>query len=703
MSSILDVLNNEQQEACKTVDGPVIVYSGAGTGKTRTLTARVAYMVSECHIKPYYILAITFTKKATNEMRERLNTLLADDSHYLNISTIHSLCVKILRHHIDRLGYKKNFEILDDDDSIKAVAEIIKKLDFDKNVISPRSISAIISNFKNGMSQIPSKFMPIYEGYEAELKNNNQLDFDDLLIKVDELFTNYPDVLTYYQDFYRYILVDEFQDTNSIQYSIIKKLASRDKNIFVVGDDDQSIYSFRGATPENMNRFKKDFPGTKEIILNQNYRSSNIILKGANNLINNNTNRVEKNLYSNINGAKDDVVIQQAYFYDVEVNFVCEEIKRLIQEGYCEYKDFAILYRNSAISHNFETTLTAYGIPFNVYGGFSYMKRKEIKDIISYIRFVVDPEKVAHFKRIINIKPRGIGEKTIQKIIDIREQTGLTLLDSIVELCKETQSSKNKALLEFRESIIHLQDILETMSLQEFFDELVAESGILEGLAAEDDLNGTNKVDNVKELSSLIVHIDHNPEYQDYTNADKLREGIDDLILEQSFDNAEKPDAVTISTIHSVKGLEFKVVFVVALEEGIFPSQRDDSEVEEERRCAYVAFTRAKNLLYLTCSEKRMIYGHYVYNKPSRFLREFVYNNASYVDTTINHQKSSSSAYDDIPVTERIYNVGDRVNHKFFGYGKVLSVEDKTIKVIFDKTNEIKTILRDYLGMTVIK
>ncbi len=694
MASILDILNKEQLEAVQTVDGPVMVFAGAGTGKTKTLTARIAYMVLEKNIKPYNILAITFTKKATNEMKERLSSILDENAHSLNISTIHSLCVKILRRNIDNIGFAKNFEIIDDEDVQKILGEIFKNQDIDKKAFSTKLAAKMIGDYKNGISSLNSIIEPIYKEYEEYLKKNNYLDFDDLLLKTEILFKTCPDVLETYQRYFHYILVDEFQDTNKVQYSIIKMLASALGNLFVVGDDDQSIYSFRGATVDNMLNFTKDYPNAKVVKLLKNYRSHNSILKGANAVIRNNQIREPKQLYSDEEGSINDVIVQEAYYYEAEVRYVVNEIAHLVRQNGYKYSDIAVLYRNSAISRNFEMAFLEERIPYNIFGGFSYLKRKEVKDIISYFRFICDPNRVAHFKRIINLQPRGIGDKTISKVVALMEELNVSLFDAIDVIYKENPSSKNTSLVEFKDMICDFIKKIETMPLVEFFDYLVDKTGYLELLKEEDMLNNTNRVDNLKEFKSVLYNIDENINDEGLSQKDKVRIGIDDIMLDQSFEDDARADAVTLSTIHSVKGLEFEVVFVVALEEGIFPSVREDVEIEEERRVAYVAFTRAKSKIYLSCAQSRLIYGRVVRNKISRFLSEYLTAEDVKENVELQKEKEASSGGE--------MRVGAKVNHKYFGYGKVVALDDMFVQIIFDKDQSIKKIKRDYPHIKVL-
>lgn len=695
MSSILDILNEEQALAVKTIDGPVMVFAGAGTGKTKTLTARIAYMVSECGVRPYNILAITFTKKATNEMRDRLAGILDEEAKYLNISTIHSLCVKILRRNIDKIGYSKNFEIIDEDDVQKILGDIFKNQQVDKKAFSTKLASKMISDYKNGIGSLNGVINPIYNEYQAFLKQNNFLDFDDLLLKVEELFNQDAVTLASYQEKFKYILVDEFQDTNKVQYNIIKMLANKYNNLFVVGDDDQSIYSFRGASLDNMLNFTKDYPQAKVVKLLKNYRSHNSILKGANAVIKNNQIREPKQLYSDVEGSLNDVIIQEAYYYEAEVRFVCNEIAHLVRQNGLRYSDIAVLYRNSAISRNFELAFLEERIPYNIYGGFSYLKRKEVKDIISYFRFICDTNRITHFKRIINLESRGIGDKTINKVIEIMDAEDCSLFNAIEIIYQSNPTSKNQVLLDFKTMIEDFVEKIEKMPLVEFFDYLVDKTGYLELLKEEDLNNNTNRADNLQEFKSVLYNIDVTLADEELSQKDKVRIGIDDIMLDQSFEEESRPDAVTLSTIHSVKGLEFEVVFVVALEEGIFPSVREDVEIEEERRVAYVAFTRAKSRIYLSCAQSRLIYGRIVRNKISRFLSEYL--------TAEDVKEACEKAKEKENESNGEMTVGSKVNHKYFGYGKVVALDEMFVQIIFEKDQSIKKIKRDYPHIKVLE
>lgn len=685
----LENLNSQQLTAVKTIDGPVLVFAGAGTGKTKTLISRIIYMVKEKNIKPYNILAITFTKKATNEMRERLENALGEEAYQVYMSTIHSMCSRILRREITVLGYKKDFEIIDDEEGAKILGEVYKNLAIDKKKVWPKTALQAISDFKNNNTPLMGLIIDIYEAYSNYLKENNMVDFDDLLLLTKKIFEENPDILEHYQNIHKYILVDEFQDTNSIQYQIIKLLAAKNRNIFVVGDDDQSIYSFRGARVENMQDFMNDYPDAKKIILDKNYRSSNVILKGANSVIKNNKMREPKSLVSDVPGELVDVMVKENFYHDDEVRYVTDEILSLINKGY-KPKDIAILYRNSAISRNFELSLIENRIPYRVYGGVSYLKRKEIKDIISYFRFIIDDGKLVHFKRILNLPPRGIGEKTIQKVEEYMDQSSLNILDAINDYCRENKTTKNKLLLDFRSLIIDLKEKLDSMPLPEFFDYFLEKTGYKEFIKNEYPAE-EHRVENVEEFRSVLVNVEESLAGEDLTGSEKMQIVFDQILLDDSLSDISATDGVTLSTVHSVKGLEFKVVFIVALEEGIFPTLRDDVDIEEERRVAYVAMTRAKEKIYLTCANRRLIYGRVVRNQKSRFLIEYL------VNEDIN---KSVEKRNELPKSSGEITVGSKIYHTSFGYGLVVEVKDDKIRVVFEKDKEIRLLYKNHSSIT---
>lgn len=686
-------LNKEQLEAVQTVEGPVMVFAGAGTGKTRTLISRIIYMIEECHIAPYHILAITFTKKATNEMRERLQKEIGAKASLVHISTIHSLCATILRKNYHAIGYARNFEIIDEEDQLKAMNEIYKKAEIERRVLAPRVALKAIGDFKNkSCNELLGLLKTVYDEYQKYLKEHDLMDFEDLLVKTEELFKQNPDILAFYQDAFQYVLVDELQDTNTVQYEIINLICQKHENVFAVGDDDQSIYSFRGAKIENMMKFREDHPGAKIIKLVQNYRSTNKILKGANAVIKNNKIREPKELYSNIDGTKNDISVQEAYYYEDEVRYVTNEIATLVHHYGYKYSDIAVIYRNGALSRNFELAFIQDRIPYNVYGSFAFLKRKEVKDIISYLRFIASPTKLIHFKRIINSPSRGVGDKTIEKLQELMTSPEMTILDAI-DIYKQTNNtSKTVALIEFKNTIDALRKSLETMSLPEFFDLMLEKTGYMKMLEEEQETEEINRIDNVKEFKSVLYQIENDNLNEGLTQVEKIEIGLDDLLLDTSTVDDHKEEGVVLSTVHSVKGLEFRAVFVVGLEEGIFPAIRDEVDMEEERRVAYVAFTRAKERLYITCASRRLIYGRIVRNAKSRFLMEFLNTGEPIVKEETKKVVSSGEI-----------EIGSRVNHKYFGNGLVIAKDDRFIQILFDKDQSIKKIAKDHPTITKLE
>ena len=682
--SFIEGLNKEQRTAVEKVEGPVIVFAGAGTGKTRTLTTRIAYMITEKDIDPKNILAITFTKKATNEMRERVIKLSGINAKYVTISTIHAFCARILRQTISKLGYSLNFEIVDEEDVNKIINDIYKDLDISKKYFSPKAAANIISAYKNGIGEINGIIKQVYDAYQKRLKENNQVDFDDLLVLTEQIFASFPDVLEHFQNKYKYILVDEFQDTNVIQYNIIKLLADKYRNIFVVGDDDQSIYSFRGANVLNMYQFSKDYPDREMIKLTQNYRSTNAILRGSNNLIKHNKHREEKELFSDVEGKLQDVTIHDSYYYEDEPRYIADEIKHLVAHQNYQYKDIAILYRTNVISRNIELGLIEAGIPYQIYGGFAFLKRKEIKDVLSYLKFIMEPENLFHFKRIINLPARGIGDKTIEKLM-LYKREDETLFEAITRYHNDFPSTKTEALVEFKDLIVKLQELFEKLPLPEFYDEMIELTHYKEALKNEDD-DDNNRILNIEEFKSILVQLERRADLEGMTNKEKLQIGFDDVILDETVGTKQDMNGVVLSTVHSIKGLEFRAVFVVALEEGIFPSLKEDSDIEEERRIAYVAFTRAKERIYITCVSRRLIYGRVVLNQKSRFITEYV---ASL--EWKEHLEEQKEIEDNTPI-----KVGDKVTHCNFGDGLVISESGSIIQVLFDKDHSFRKILRDH-------
>jgi len=692
-------LNNEQTKAVQDTEGPVMVFAGAGSGKTRTLTYRVAYMIDEMNIAPHKILAITFTNKATKEMKERLRTLLGPFATQTNISTFHSLCARILRHDIELLGYSRKFEIIDEEDQLKALKEALKEANIDIKRFSPKGLLSKISNFKNGVSDLIDLFKKPFQAYSEYLKRNNLVDFDDLLVLVHELFNNYPEILEKYQQYYHYILVDEFQDTNDVQYEIAKMIAGRKKNLFVVGDDDQSIYSFRGANIANIKNFRKDFPQSRIYLLEQNYRSTQTILDGSNRLISNNVERQDKKLWSTNPGTPNDVAFFQGYDYQEEVNYVTSRVREYYRDGY-NYDEIAILYRSNVISRNFELGLIQSKIPYKIYGGYSYLKRKEVKDALSYLRLVIDNDNVINFQRIINEPSRGIGEKTVNRIVEEVNMTNVKVFEAIDQLKEELPKSKYQVLVDFKNMIIELSKKIDLMPLDEFFDELIDKTGYIDSL--EKDENKEERIQNLSELKSVLVEIDRIEHEVSLTNRQKLEQAFDEILLSESVQeerNQANGKSVTLSTIHSAKGLEFHVVFVVALEDEIFPNRyrinEGEADIEEERRTAYVGVTRAKEKIILTNAKNRLLYGRTMRHHQSQFLTEF----ATKTQQTKSEVEDDSYKKDAQEKNDSPIKAGDRIIHKDFGEGIVISSDGSIVQILFNRDSSLRKFLANHTAI----
>jgi len=698
---MLSNLNKQQQEAVLTTEGPVMVFAGAGTGKTKTLTHRVAYMIDALGIKPYNILAITFTNKATNEMKYRLFELVGSDYRAVTISTFHSLCARILRREIPVLGYSRNFIIIDDEEQLKIINNILKENNISKDKFTAKHAQKTI-NYHKCFATLPQFDIgtKIMELYNTKLKELDLLDFNDLLLKVNELFANHPGVLDKYKAKYRYILVDEFQDTNLIQYQIVKRLAEENRNLFVVGDDDQSIYSFRGTNYENMNLFKSDFPEYQIFYLMQNYRSTPTILEGCNRLIANNKNREKKELFSDIDGNPSDVKIYQAYNERLEANYIVDEILSKKLKGDL-FSSFAVLTRNSSLLRNIELNLMQMNIPFRIYGGISYFRRREIKDIISYFKLILNHEDVYSFTRIVNVPSRSIGQITVNKIIKIKEKHQLSLFAAI-DSCKSIVNAKRyQQLTNFKNLILELTASLENLSLTELYDILLEKSGYREYVESEPE---TDRLENIEEFKTVLYQYDI--EYDQLKQRRKLELIFDEAILaEDKTENyKEREDKVTLSTIHSAKGLEFKYVFVIGLEENVFPSsyrQLSDEEMEEERRIAYVAFTRAQKGLYLINVQKRMLYGQYFSNNPSRFLLEF--QGANFDEYQYDMSKFNTEFKNEIHCDNiNEFKLGDNVNHNIFGNGVIVAVQKDTVQIFFKESQQLKKIMINHPSLNKI-
>ncbi len=670
----LSSLNEEQQKALVETDGVVLVTAGAGSGKTCLLTHRICYLIKEKGISPYNILAITFTNKATNEMRERISRM-CDCTMW--ISTFHSMCVRILRENIERLdGYTRNFTIIDEADRDKILKERLKKYELDEEECS--KVAKHLENIKNKGLDIDEYFEELkkfdrnpnikyYEKicfeYEDFLHKNNALDFDDLLNKTLFLFHNYKDVLFYYSNRFQYILVDEFQDTNLVQYKLVKLLSSVHGNLFVVGDEDQCIYSWRGANFENIFNLKKDFPDLKIFKLERNYRSTKNILNLANNVIRNNRERLNKNLWTKKEEGAGPVVYN-AFDERDEAMFVAKTIEDLVSEGY-RYEDFAVLMRVNALSRNIEEGLMSFQIPYKIYGGFKFYERAEIKMILAYLSIFTNEKDEISLLKAINFPKRGIGEAAIA---GLRQEAGeQTLLEYLLS-DKFEFSKYHTKLFKFVAAIKELKKLKNTLSLPDFVGEVVKKFDILRAYAGKDD-ESLNKLANIDSLLSSVK------EFSDETEGATLEDFLAFVMLKSDSDNIQEGGVVTVSTIHSVKGLEFKVVFVIGLEEGIFPLARasfNASEMEEERRLMYVAITRAEERIFLTYTAKRYMYGKSDYRTPSKFLSEL---------GIVDKKKTKVISNDFVEaekqdVFDSGFCIGDHVTHLRFGRGIIVNISD---------------------------
>ena len=631
MQDILQGLNDKQYEAVIETEGPVLVIAGAGSGKTKVLTHKIAYIIQGKKAFPWQILAITFTNKAANEMKERVLNLIGEDAKDLWMGTFHSICVRILRNHIEKIGFNSSFIIFDMTDQKSLIKKCLKELQIDEKQFSEKSVQYEISNAKNEMLDPDQyrlraqgdfrkeKIAEVYSLYQKRLKENNSIDFDDIINFTIKIFNENPEVLNYYSSKFKYILVDEYQDTNKSQFTLVKMLAEINKNITVVGDNDQGIYSFRGADIANILNFEKDFKGTKIIKLEQNYRCTGNILKAANSIIKNNETKYEKKLWTENTEGRLPKIYSAENEYD-EASFIAEQIEHLKREEKHEYNDFAVLYRMNTQSRAIEDILRREAIPYKIVGGLKFYERKEIKDIISYLRLIQNTSDNLSLTRIINEPKRGIGKTSLDKITDLAIQNET----SMYEIIKEAdQYGLNRVFLNSREFIDFIESARikkETLSISEFIKYVLKKSGYLKSLEDENTIEAENRIENLEEFLNVAI------EFEKEEAENTLQEFLESITLSSDIDNMEDTDnAVTLMTLHSAKGLEFPVVFLVGMEEGIFPSFRsmeEPKEVEEERRLCYVGVTRAKENLFLTCSKMRTMFGSTSYNLPSRFLDE---------------------------------------------------------------------------------
>ena len=721
MMNTMEGMNPQQQEAVEYTEGPLLILAGAGSGKTRVLTHRIAYLMEEKGVKPWNIMAITFTNKAAQEMRERVDQIAGFGAESVWVSTFHSSCVRILRRYIDRLGYDNRFTIYDTEDSKTVMKEMIRRLDLDPKIYKERNLLSKISAAKNEMIT-PNEYEKqvtrwedrrvgeIYRAYQEQLKKNNALDFDDLLVKTVELFRDCPEALDYYQERFRYIMVDEYQDTNTVQFQFVSRLAARYRNLCVVGDDDQSIYKFRGANIGNILDFEKVFPDAKVIKLEQNYRSTQNILDAANEVIRHNKGRKEKRLWTE-NGTGDKVNFRQFQSGFEEAEFVAGEIGRKVRTGENHYRDFAVLYRTNAQSRLFEEKFLLANIPYKIVGGVNFYGRKEIKDLLAYMKTVDNSLDDLAVQRIINVPKRGIGAATIGKVEAYAAEQDIHFYDALLEA--DYIPGLGRAAAKIRPFTLFIQSLrsqLEYLSVKELLEKIIEDTGYVKELEAEDTEEARARIENIDEFISKAA------DYEASAAEPSLSGFLQEVALVADIDSVDdSSDYVLLMTLHSAKGLEFNEVYMAGMEDGLFPSYMtitgdDPSELEEERRLCYVGITRARKKLTLTAARQRMIRGETQYSKTSRFVREIPRELIDLGrDGTTEHAFKKPELFGGAEVPRKKYTaetfkprqftvtkadsldygVGDTVRHVKFGVGVVQSIaeggRDYEVTVDFDR------------------
>jgi len=748
--NLLEGLNEKQYEAVITTDGPSLVIAGAGSGKTKVLTHKIAYLIEEKHVKPWEILAITFTNKAANEMKTRIESLVGEVTKDMWVGTFHSICVRILRRFIDRIGYDTSFVIFDTSDQKSLMKQCLKELNVSDKLFTERAVLSEISNAKNEMLT-PMQYTlrtngefrkeqiaKIYDLYQRKLKQNNAIDFDDIINCTIQVLTENPDCLEYYSDKFKYILVDEYQDTNKAQFTLITLLAARHGNITVVGDNDQGIYSFRGADISNILNFEKDFPGTKIIKLEQNYRSTKFILDAANAVIKNNPKKYEKNLWT----SKEEGSLPELHISDneyEEANFIVEQIEHLKREEYYKNSDFTVLYRTNAQSRSIEDIFRRENVPYKIIGGLKFYERKEIKDTIAYLRLIHNTADNLSLQRVINEPKRGIGKTSLEKIENISITNGISMYEVIK---RAEEFGLNKVFLNSREFVQTIEELVskkETLSIMQLVTEVLNKSGYTKALELENTVEAESRLANIEEF--LTVAGEFEEEYAE----NSLAEFLESVTLASDIDGLEETeDSVTLMTLHSAKGLEFPTVFLVGMEEGLFPSYKsigEQRELEEERRLCYVGITRAKEHLYITCAKQRTIFGSTTCNRISRFVEEIpkelllgseligkkttvkedaewtyggnvvTYKNNSQIKTKTNFGfRTAESFLNTISKPKQVamdlsqYKMGQEVYHKKFGEGVITEVEqegdDLKLDIQFEKAGH-KRLMAKYAGLEI--
>ncbi|PKM43036.1 MAG: DNA helicase PcrA [Firmicutes bacterium HGW-Firmicutes-8] len=738
---LTEKLNSPQAEAVQYYSGPLLILAGAGSGKTRVLTHRIGYLIGEVGVSPYNILAITFTNKAANEMKDRVDSLIGRRAENMWICTFHSACVRILRKEIGALGYNPNFVIYDSADQVTLIKECLKELNIDDKRYAPRAVAVGISHAKNKLwgpqaydNQANDHYQQtvsrVYQLYQVKLKNNNALDFDDLIMETVKLFEQYPDILERYQERFKYILIDEYQDTNHAQYRLIKLLAAKNRNICVVGDDDQSVYRFRGADIQNIFDFEEDYPETRIVRLEQNYRSTKTILEAANEVIRNNCGRKEKRLWTeNPDGSL--ISLFAAQDEHQEAYYVARKIIEAYSSQQRSYRDFAVLYRTNAQSRVIEEILMRNNIPYKIVGGLKFYERKEIKDILAYLRIIFNPADALGLLRVVNIPRRGIGDATLAKVSGFAAENGLSMFAAMGQALSipALQPRAAKTLSEFAGLIEELRSRTGELSVTALTKEVLDRTGYLRELEAEKTIEAQTRIENLHEFMTVTA------EFDTTSDENTLEEFLAGVSLVADIDTLdERSDAVVLMTLHSAKGLEFPVVFMIGMEEGIFPHARsftEEPELEEERRLCYVGITRAREELHLVHAWQRMLYGNYMHNPPSRFAGEIppgLLERSGYggeepepdIETSagtdlrgvknMKGQHALRQGRTGQGVSGRqgpvgIYTLGDKVEHSKWGQGVVVSVkgesEDAEISVAFPGQG-IKTLIAKYAPLRKI-
>ncbi len=734
-TDILNGLNDRQREAVVTTEGPVLVIAGAGSGKTRVLTQRISYLINEKNVKPWNILAITFTNKAANEMKERLESVIGEIYNDVWIGTFHSICVRMLRKNIDKIGYQSNFNIYDTVDSKTIVKECMKQLDISDKEFTDKSVLSAISNLKNDMISVDKfeiiagqdyrqkKIAQIYKLYQEKLKANNAVDFDDIILLTIEVLINNPETLMYYQEKFKYILVDEYQDTNKSQFQLINLLAGLYGNIFVVGDNDQSIYAFRGADITNILNFEKDYPGAKIVKLEQNYRSTQQILDVANEIIKNNEAKIQKQLWTDKKDGQIPVYNNVNNEYE-EAQYISSSIQEGIGRGQ-KYSDYVILYRTNAQSRVVEDIFMKDRIPYKVIGGQKFYERKEIKDIVAYLRLIENFSDTISLRRVINEPKRGIGNVTVGRIEEIANINDMSMFDVMLR-ADEFGLKSFETIKDFAQMIKDFNEVKDEISIEELVNRVLEISGYMRSLEQENTTESLGRIENLKEFITTVI------EFESESVDNTLEDFLENIALITDLDNlTEDSEYVTLMTMHNAKGLEFDEVFICGMEEGLFPSYRSMDEpngIEEERRLCYVAVTRARKRLHLISSKIRTIFGNTSCNMPSRFIKEipenmieikqkentnidsytskrinnitqFSYRTADSFLSMINNKQNNN-------INANEYKVNQKVNHKKFGVGIITNIEpeddDLKLDINFERFG-MKRLMANFAGLEILQ